>query len=358
MLRLDWLNETDMAEWDRFQMNEPRGHYCQLSTWLKSFRVFGGTEMVLAARGPDGTILGGAGCIRWRKWGFEFWTCPAGPIVQQGNEHCAAPILQEAAERAREAGAMALIVQPPVPRSPALPQMLLPDEHLPPHPDLATRMRLPGMAVEEMMWIVFSRDGVVSSWEEGLLSTFTQNTRRDIRSALRSRLALMEPEDPEQMRAVYGVIEANGRTQGYATRTWDELGETIIEQVRRRQALLFGVTFENMLVGAYYGVLAGRRLSYIMGGTVRVGGGLKVGHFAQWMAIKKAHERGMAGHDLTSFGTPGVNSFKMGFNPDIIEFVPARQLVFQPLRYRLWINLLPTVQRHARFFATLMRSGH
>lgn len=253
---------------------------------------------------------------------------------------------------------MALIFQPTVPRSATLPETLLPKEHLPLNQDFAARMRLPGMAVGEMMWIDFARAGSGRDWEDNLLTTFSQHTRRDIRSALRSELSLMEPQNPEQMRAVYEVIEANGRTQGYATRTWDELGETVIQQVKRSQALLLGVAFQNRLVGAYYGVLAGRRLSYIMGGTVRVGGGLKVGHFAQWLAIKKARELGAVGYDLTSFGTSGVNSFKMGFNPEIIELVPAQQLVFQPLRYRLWVGLLPMVQRHARFFATLMRTGH
>ncbi len=355
MLRLDWLSDSDLAEWDEFQMESPRGHYCQLSSWLKSFRAFGGKERVVVARGSDGTILGGSGCISWRKWGVEFWTSPAGPVVREGCEECAASILEGAASGAKQAGAMALILQPTVPRSAALPEVLLSREYLPSNPDLSTRIRLPGMAVGEMMWIDFSRAGRGSDWEEGLLATFSQHTRRDIRSALRSELAIMDPHDQEQMQTVYEVIETNGRSQGYATRTWDDLGQTIIEQVKRGQAILFGVAFEKRLVGAYYGVLAGRRLSYMMGGTIRVGGSLKVGHFAQWMAIKKAHGLGLAGYDLTSFGTSGVNTFKMGFNPEIIELVPAQQVVFQPLRYRMWVNVLPMVRRHARFFARLMR---
>ena len=356
MPRLEWLEEAGLGEWDAFQMSNPRGHYCQLSTWLKSFECFGGQERVLVARDESGAIVGGLGCIAWQKWGVDFWTAPAGPVVRDGSEQAAGPILTAACAAAQGAGAMVLIVQPIVSEvASRFAPMLLPSAHRPTHDDLAMRLRLPGMAVGEMMWIDFSRALGVSSWEENLLATFSQNTRRDIRSSLRSDLVCISPQEPEQMRAVYGVIEANGRAQGYATRTWEEFGRTIVEQVGKGHATLLGVLSEDRLVGAHYGVLAGQRLSYMMGGTIRVGGSLKIGHFVQWMAIKRAYELGLAGYDLTSFGTPGVNRFKMGFNPQVIRLIPAQQVVFRDKRYGAWIRLLPTVQRHARLFAALMR---
>ena len=207
-----------------------------------------------------------------------------------------------------------------------------------------------------MMWIDFSRAGRGSDWEEGLLATFSQHTRRDIRSALRSNCTIMDPHDQEQMQTVYEVIETNGRSQGYATRTWDDLGQTIIEQVKRGQAILFGVAFEKRLVGAYYGVLAGRRLSYMMGGTIRVGGSLKVGHFAQWMAIKKAHGLGLAGYG------PEPHSALPESTPSRWDSILRSSSWFR--RSRLCFNLSdiacgstssPMVRRHARFFARLMR---
>lgn len=351
-MHLQWLDETDLNTWDALQMESPRGHYCQLSTWLRSFRSYGGKEKIVAVKDETGAILGGLGCISWRKWGLEFWVAPAGPVVREGSEELAPVVLDAVSTAARDSGAMALIVQPTVAASDSPWQCLLPPGYLPTHETLAIKRRLPGMAVGQMMWIDFSRAPEGPQWEEGLLATFSSHTRRDIRSALRSQLTCFEAEHPDEIRAVYEVIEENGRTQGYATRTWQEFGETLVEQVKRRQAMLLGVRDGHRLVGAHYGVLAGRRVSYIMGGTVRTHGSLKVGHYTHWMVIKKARERGLMGYDMTSWGTPGVNRFKMGFSPEVVKLVPPQQYVFQPWRYRAWIKLLPTAQRHARFLAS------
>lgn len=356
-MRFDWLGQDNCDEWDSFQLESPRGHYGQLSTWLRSFRPFGGTERILAARDEQGEIVAGLGCIAWRKLGLEFWVAPAGPVVLAGNEELAATIVSAVSDAARETGAMALIIQPAVAQSGSLDKLLLPAAYLPVGETLNTGRRLPGMAVGQLMWIDFSRASDGSQWEEDLLASFSQHTRRDIRSALRSQLTCFEAQQPEEIREVYGVIEANGKAQGYSTRTWQEFGATLVEQVQKRQAMLVGVRSDHQLVGAHYGVLAGRRLSYIMGGTVRTDGSLKVGHFTHWMVIKKARERNLLGYDLTSGGTAGVNKFKMGFKPDVVKLLPPQQVIFQPWRYRAWVKLLPTAQRHARFLANITRRG-
>lgn len=354
-MNLHLLGKSDMDDWDSFQMESPRGHYGQLSTWLKSFRYFGGLEKILAVRDAGGEIVAGLGCVSWRKWGIEFWVAPAGPVVRSGSEELASVVLDAVTGAARKAGAMALIIQPLIAQSVDLGDLLLPADCLPPYEPLGMQRRLPGMAVGQMMWVDFSRAPDGSQWEEDLLATFSQHTRRDIRSALRSELTCFEAEHEDEIRAVYGVIEANGRAQGYATRTWAEYGPTLVEQIRRGQAMLLGVRSDDKLLGAHYGVLAGQRVSYIMGGTIRTEGSLKVGHFTHWMVIRKARERNLLGYDLTSWGTAGVNKFKMGFKPDVIKLVPAQQVVFQPWKYRAWVKLLPTARRHVRFLATIAR---
>ena len=204
------------------------------------------------------------------------------------------------------------------------------------------------------MWVDFSRVDMGPDWEQDLLATFSQQTRRNIRAGLSSNLTCFEAKDPDEIKAVFEVIETNGREQGYATRTWQEFGDTLISQVQQSQAIVLGARVGETLVGAHYGVLAGRRYSYIMGGTIRTGKNLKVGHFLHWMAILKGRELGLLGCDLTSAGTPGVNRFKMGFRPEVLKLMPAQELVFQRWRYAAWAKLLPSVQRHTRVLATLV----
>jgi lipid II:glycine glycyltransferase (peptidoglycan interpeptide bridge formation enzyme) len=72
---------------------------------------------------------------------------------------------------------------------------------------------------------------------------------------------------------------------------------------------------EGQFLGAHYGVLAGQRWSYLMGGTTRTEKDYKVGDFMQWQAMKIARALGLRGYDLTSWGSPGVMEFKKGFSP-------------------------------------------
>ncbi|MBN1458140.1 MAG: GNAT family N-acetyltransferase [Armatimonadetes bacterium] len=349
-----WLRAEDLGEWDSFQQNDARGHYCQLSTWLRSFRSFGGVERILAVRNESGELVGGLGVVAWRRAGIELWVAPAGPVVQAGWEDQARVIVEEMREAARSAGAIALLLQPAVGQTGGYREFLLPSGYLPETEPIAAQRRVPGLGIAQMLWVDFSRvDESAHEWESSFLATFSRHTRRNIRSACASSLTSSEAVSEAEIKEVYGLIEENGLVQGYATRTWAEFGPTLVEQVRKSHAILLGVRSDGELVGAHYGVLAGRRYNYVMGGTKRTAGNLKVGHFAHWSAIMKAHELGLLGYDFTSPGTPGVDRFKMGFNPVVIRFVPPQQIVFRRWYYHLWERLLPFAERHKRALASL-----
>lgn len=349
------LHGEALDDWDRFQIECPRGHYAQLSTWLRSFGQYGGREQILAARDPNGEIVAGIGCVCWRLMGMEVWMAPAGPVVRPGREELAELVVAAAAERARESGAMAMLIQPLAARSSGL-QFLLPLECLPVHRPIRMSQRMPGMAVGGMLWVDFAERASGADWEDALMATFSKKTRQHVREGLRSELTCSEARDQEEIRRAFDVIESNGRMQGYATRTWEEFGSTITTQVRKDQAVVLAIRYRDQLVGAHYGVLAGCRWSLIMAGTVRIEGSrLEVGRFTNWMAMKKAHEMGLSGYDFTSVGGGGVNKFKMGFRPEVITFVPAQEVVFRRCRYGALTTLLPSIQRHRRGLATLTK---
>ena len=86
-------------------------------------------------------------------------------------------------------------------------------------------------------------------------------------------------------------------------------------------------------LGVHYGVIAGQRYNYLMGGTVRAQPDLGVGHFLHWMAINRAKDLGLMGYDLTSGGSSGVMRFKMGFGPSHVKF---DSFVERPVRDGPW----------------------
>ncbi|MEZ5203479.1 MAG: GNAT family N-acetyltransferase [Acidimicrobiales bacterium] len=174
-----------------------------------------------------------------------------------------------------------------------------------------------------------SDDGTAAAPDEVLLQRFRSRTRRDVRASLRTDLEIERPVDDATIRIAYGLIEENGREHGYATRSWADLGPTILAQVATGEAVIHLARADGEPVGAHYGVIAGRRLTYMMGGTRRLHPDPHVGHFLHWQVMVHARSLGLDGYDLTTYGNAGVRRFKEGFQPTLEPFVEARHLVLR-----------------------------
>lgn len=333
---LSWVrDESALAEWDGFLLASPRGHYCQLSTWLSSFRAYGFEAEVLTARSSaEGPIRGGIGCLSFGRLGVRLFAAPAGPIVDLGCEDLAAPLLAEALAHADRRGAA--VFEYLVPCAEAdVPFLLRAGDAGDPggaRPGWPVRA---GMAPARMLWIDFSRAEPGRDWDEGMLATFDAAARRNVRLGLKSGLAARLAETGEELEAAWRIIEANAAEQGYAVRRWSDFGSALREQVRKGQALVLTACLGERVLGCVYGALAGRRLSYLMGGTLRTEEDLKVGHFAHWQAMRRARALDLLGYDLTSGGPAGVMRFKRGFRPREIVFPGHRHVRLRPMRAAL-----------------------
>jgi hypothetical protein len=337
-LHLEWIksgNKARLKEWDEFLLNSPRGHYCQLATWLKSYCVFGCDFDVLIARNDRfGPIIGGAGLLYFDKRIFRIMTMPIGPIVDIGQEDAAGPILQAALDYARSVGAAALQLHFPCSAEYDLPA-LLPAAKLPDLPSSQIGIAIKdGHAHNEMLWIDIPARLDDEAWRDLALQSFGQYHRKKIRQAGRNGLEAVEASTEVELRDAYSVIEENASLQGYHVRTWKDVGAMLIEQVNSRQAIMLMARHQGRNIGAHYGMLAGRRYTYALGGILNEGRALKAGYFLQWEAMKKAKRLGFFGYDLTSVGTPDVWEFKRGFRPKHVPFVEPRYFVFSELRYK------------------------
>src|SRR5436309_7183237 len=103
-VRTEWLGSGDrraLGRWDAFLLDSPRGHYCQLSTWLRSFEPYGFRVSVLTARAaPGGAIVGGIGFLEFGNRVLGLMSAPIGPIVHLGYEGLVARLLEESVRRA------------------------------------------------------------------------------------------------------------------------------------------------------------------------------------------------------------------------------------------------------------------
>lgn len=347
-----------MAAWDRFLMASPRGHPLVLSTWLRSFQAYGFRFDVMVARSErTGQILGGLGIILLGIRGFGAALIPIGPIVVPGHTALPRALVSSAIDYAKSRHAFLMQIQFPISTSI-------------PHESLLTRAELPedargrggilirlGAAARQLLWIELPETSDDLVWEQSLLDSFAKNTRRDIRKALRLPTQITEATSAEEIREGYAVIQRNGGQLGYATRAWSAIGPTLVDQVHCGHAIMLVARFDGCAVGAHYGGLAGRRWTYLMGGTARMTPDLLVGHRLHWEALRKARALGLHGYDLGPDGSEGVLQFKMGFRPTRIPLVEPVHFVLGSTRYRAMRAVYPAIARRkasvARFLSGL-----
>jgi hypothetical protein len=358
-LHLEWISSGDMArlkEWDEFLLNSPRGHYCQLSTWLKSYCVFGCDFEVLIARNErSGPIIGGAGLLHFDRRIFRIAIMPIGPIVDIEKDAAAGPILRAALDHSRDVGVAALQLHFPCSAEYDLPA-LLPATRLPELPSSQTGVVVKdGRAQSEMLWIDIPALLDDEAWRDLALRSFGQDHRRKIRQAERSGLEAFESSTEAELREAYSVIEENARLQGYQVRAWKDLGATLLEQVNNRQAIMLVARHQGRNVGAHYGALAGRRYTYVLGGITNEGRALKAGYFLQWEAMNRAKKLGFSGYDLTSMTTANVWDFKRGFRPKLVPLVESRYCVFSKMRYKAFNWAYPKPRGHREPVLKLLR---
>lgn len=346
--------QQDYDEWDTFLQKCIKGHYAQLSTYLKSFTVYGADYKIIVAKDENNNIIAGIGLVIFGKGPFKLVSLPMGPIVDEKFQHVFQEILTEGLNYAKSIKAFLYQVQ--------IPYSL---EYT--HPYAYTNISLPndsfqegfpfkvGSIVNQFFMLNLEIEIKKDNWEESMLLSFNANTRRDIRKSERNELEVREARNEKDVQQAYALMEENGHTQGYSTRTWKEFSPTILEQIKKGQAVILTVFKNDILLGVHYGVIAGHSYNYIMGGTRRVEKDYLVGHFLHWNVIKKARLLNLKSYDFTSTGSPGVLKFKTGFRPEKFVFDTPYFYILNPIQYNVFYKLFPILKNNKKRISNIIR---
>ncbi|OQW37823.1 MAG: hypothetical protein A4E19_12445 [Nitrospira sp. SG-bin1] len=349
-------DSPELNQWDQFLMTSPRGHYCQLSTYLKSFRTYGFDYHIIVAKHQENDhVIGGIGLLIFGKRPLNVVIAPMGPIIDVGQEGSFSSLITEAISYSRSVGAFLFQLKIPFTQEFSDPA-ILPTVTMPTGASFRDGFPFALMAIpNQMLWIDFGNIASDEEWEAHMFKRFSSGKRRDIRMSEKNGLSLHRVTKESELKEAYSIIELNGQEQGYSTRSWEEFGPTLIEQVHKGQAVVLVVCREGRTLAAHYGVWAGRRWSYLMGGTVRTDKDYNVGAFLHWHVMKTARAMGLRGYDLTSTGSSGVAQFKMGFRPTHIKFTSPRYCILSHWRFTAFMKMYPILKKYKRTFSRYAR---
>jgi peptidoglycan pentaglycine glycine transferase (the first glycine) len=188
-----------------------------------------------------------------------------------------------------------------------------------------------------------------------------QKTRYNIRLAGRKGVTVREGDEAD-LPAFYHLMKVTAERDGFGIHS-REYYETVHRLlVPADQGRLLLAEYEGQLLAGLVATAFGQRACYMYGASSDEHRNLMPSYLLQWEAMLWARERGCRSYDL--WGVPdedeetleaefaqrndglwGVYRFKRGFGGRVVRTIGAWDLVYAPLRYRLytlavgWLNL-------------------
>lgn len=188
---------------------------------------------------------------------------------------------------------------------------------------------------------------------DAVFGNFKSDYRNRIRKSERRGIEVRCAESDADWHGFYALLRETAARQSFSVRA-ESYFQAIREELRGAcEARVFLSEREGRMVGGILCVRYGRTVWYLYGGMNDEGRDHYCGYLMQWRAMEWAFEtectvydfRGVAPPDAVDSPLYGLNKFKSGFSPELVEWVGEYDLVLNPLAYRLVTGLLPTAKR-------------
>ena len=326
--------------WDKYLANRG-GHVLQSSAWGALKGEFGwrfvqriGLENGLA-QVLYRALPGGLGSIAY---------VPKGPLIDYADEQAVRTLLYHI--MGREQRTICLKIEPDLEDDPQLAGQL--------H---ALGFRPSPQTVQPRRTLLVDLD---TNLDE-ILARMKSKTRYNIRLAGRKGVIIRHGTTAD-LPAVYRLMETTARRDGFGIHSQAYYEAVYRIFVRAGLGCLLLAEFEGQLLAALVALAFGDIAAYMYGASSEEERNRMPTYLLQWQAIRWAKEQGCRIYDLwgvpdadeetleanfteRSDGLWGVYRFKRGFGGHLVRAVGAWDLVYAPLRYRLYTWAVRWLQR-------------
>ncbi len=332
-MKYEFLDPAQYPELDAFVLSHPQGGFTQLSDWrlVKNNWDFA----ALVCRDEDGKILGSASVLIQKipLIGTSFLYCPRGPVCDPHDKDVLACLKSGIDELAKKRRAHAFKMDPDV---------LFSDTEFAENAKSLGFVQSYGPDGFEGIQARFNyRLWLNGRGEEELMANLTQQTRRNLRLAIRHGVEVRVCgkeylEDFCRLMAVTGERDGFGiRPPAYFERFLDALGE---------KARLYLAFYEGKAIAGAITVNAAGKTCYVYGASDNEARNVMPNYLMQWEMIRWAVETGCQVYDFQGVSGNlepegnhmyGLYRFKKGFNGQLDELAGEFDYVYRPLSARM-----------------------
>jgi lipid II:glycine glycyltransferase (peptidoglycan interpeptide bridge formation enzyme) len=338
------LRDDQQAEWDAFAAAHPNSDFAQAWDWGR-LKARGEWRPVRAGLWRDGRMVAGAQVLlRPLPGGKQLAYACRGPLVDLISLDAAADraaVFDGLEAMARRERAICLKIDPCVPVSSA---------------DVLRRCGVvpvggmnPSVGGTQPKFVMRLD---LSPGLDTVFEGFKPDYRNRIRKAPRRGVTVREGATPEEWRGWYDLLLETAARQHFRVRAYSYFEAIRDDLAGSCRSILLLAEREGRQLGGILCLRYGATFWYLYGGMNEEGREHYCGYLLQWAAMQRAAADGCTTYDFRGVAPPdaedsplyGLNRFKSGFGPELVEWVGEWDLILSPLWYKAFVFALPRVK--------------
>ncbi len=270
----------------------------------------------------------------------RYLTVPAGPVIDWKNQVLVGAWMKSLRSIARQTDASFVRVRP----------QLIDTEN-----SLAIFRTLGFRPAPMHLHAQLTNELDITKTEEELLLGMRKSTRYEIRQSDKAGIRVSASTNPKDIKAFYDLQLTTAKRQGFVPFSLTYLEEQFRVFARQDMATLFSSWLGSTLLAQAFIIFYGHEAVYHYGASTDEARKYPGAYAIQWAAIREAKKRGMKTYNFWGVAPENepnhrfssLSLFKRGFGGKDVSYLPAQDLVVDPLRYAV-SSAFETVRKAVR----------
>ena len=320
--------------WRKILEKYPESNFLQSPLWAETNRLIG-HEIVVETFNDKAMFLG---IIKNAKRG-RYLEIPGGPLVDWEDKQLVKNIFNRIQKIAKEKKCVFVRFRP---------QILNTEKN---------QQLLENLNLVDAPMHLHAQDTVIldlEKTEEELLADLRRQTRYEVRRAKKLNIKVKEEANTETLKEFHKVQVETAHRQNFIPPNEKTLLSEY-EAFKENLKLYVARTEDEKPIAYGLVLIFGNEAEYFEAASTELNRKLPGAYALLWAAIKDLKKLGLKRFNLWGIAPPnqpdhryaGVTTFKTGFGGKIIEFIPAKDLVINPIKYKINV-IIETARKKKR----------
>ncbi len=315
------ISSAEKTKWQKIIKNHPEANFLQTPTWAKANQLMGFSPLVEIS--DDGLFVA---FDKHAKRG-HYLEVPGGPILDWDDQDVIQQIFTKLKKVATDNNCAFVRIRPQLEDS---------KEHRAKLAKLGLKIAPMHLAAEHTVMIDLSPS------EDELLANMRRQTRYEVRRAGKLEIKVEKSNDQAIFKEFHKVQAETAARQHFIPPTLEVLMAE--REAFGDDAMIYKATTKEGEPIAYGLILTGNgEGDYYEAASTDLNRKLPGAYALQWQVIKDLKKQGIKRYNLWGIAPKdqpnhryaGVTTFKTGFGGKVTEFVPAHDLIIDPIRYKV-----------------------